>query len=87
MAPIQINTVCAEGGDVKIGIALAHHDHPKVCTDGYRAAEEGLHLFRSRVGGDIVIVRLSASEHVADAATCVKRSEAGSLQALDNGAR
>src|SRR5678815_1480874 len=84
MSPIDVEAVGAKRSDMKFAVAMSDNDYTEMRTDGDGSWKKRFHLFGSRVGGDIIIVRLFTADHVTDASTRVERGEAGVLQTLNH---
>src|SRR5688572_23426882 len=59
-----------------------HHHHPEMRSDGEGMIEELLHLLRTSVSCDVIVVRLQPEEHIPDAASRVERLESSVAQTL-----
>ena len=74
----------AKGGDLELMFAFDDNHHAEFAADGDGALEKFLDLFRSRVRGDVVILRFASEQKIAHAAADPERGEARRLQAADN---
>ena len=74
----------AKGGDLELLLVLDDDHHPEFFPDWNGFLEKFFNLLRSRVGGNVVILRLASEQKIAHAAADPERGEAGRLQAADN---
>src|SRR5262245_61365273 len=70
---IDVSVIGAKGGHFKLKAVLQHNDYTEMRTDRIRAREERLHIFRTRVSSDVVILRCQTAHHVAHATACEVR--------------
>ena len=68
MPPIYIATVRAECRDLELKPMVEDDDDAKMGTHRICAWKNGLHLFRSGVGGNIVVLWSLATDEIADTA-------------------
>src|SRR5207247_4271286 len=67
---VDISVIGAKAGYLKLKAIFQHDNNAEMRTDRVRAREKGLHSFRARVGGDVVILRCQTAHHVAHATAC-----------------
>jgi hypothetical protein len=84
MAAIEVRAVTPECRNLKVVSLLMHHDDPKVRSDVVRSSKECLHLLRSCIRRDVVVVRFAAEQHVPHATTSIERHVSSVAEALDN---
>ena len=82
-ASVDVFRVGAKGRDFE-SVAVDHHDdHAELRADGDRVVEQFLHDLGTRVGGDIVILRLDAEHAVAHTSAGEVGDEAVLAQVID----
>ena len=81
---IPVIRLGAKGGDLELLFVFDNNHHAEFASDGDGFREQFLDLFRSRVRGDVVILRLASEQKIAHAAADPERREARRLQAADN---
>ena len=80
---IHVCAVASKSGDLKVVSVFVDDDDAEMRADGVGAREERLHLLGACIGGDVVVMRFEAEEHVAHASTGIERAVAGLAEAAD----
>ena len=83
-AAIPVIRLGAKRGDLELLSAFDDNHHAEFSPDGDGAFEKFFDLFRPRVRGDVVILRLASEQKIAHAAADPERGEARRLQAADD---
>ena len=68
VAAVQIRAVMTKTRDFERRAVDEHKNHAKLRADGERIWKNALNVFRSRGGGDVVVLRLFFEQHIAHAA-------------------
>lgn len=67
MSTVEIKSIIAEGGDLKLSGSDEDHDDTEVGADGHGSGKEFLDVLWACAGGDIEVVRGDVHELVANA--------------------
>src|SRR6266540_4933554 len=87
MPSIDVSLIGTKCGHLELEIAFQHNDHAKMRADRIGPWKNSLHNFRSRVGGDVVILWSQAANHVAHTTTSEVRDVTIFAQARSDFAR
>src|SRR5262249_46269527 len=66
---VDVSLIGTKCGHFELEIVLEYDDHAKMRTDCVRSGKKGLHIFRTRVGRNVVILWCQTAHHVAHAPT------------------
>ena len=69
VSAIFVGAVMPKGSNLKGEAVFVHQDDPKVSTDGIGVGEKLLNLVGGGRGGDIIVLRLCAEQHISHAST------------------
>src|SRR6186997_2409624 len=69
VSSVNVSLVGPKCCHLELEIIIEYDDHAKMRADGIGSWKKSLHHFRSRVGGDVVILRRQIANHVAHATT------------------
>src|SRR6266545_711968 len=81
---VDVSLIGPKRRHLKLEIIFQYDDHAKVCTDRISPWKKSLHHLRSRIGGDVVILRSQAANHVAHTTTSEVRDVPIFAQARSN---
>ena len=69
VSAIFVGAIMPKGSNLKREAAFVNQDDPEVSTDGIGVGEKRLNLVRGGRGGDIIVLRLCAEQHISHAST------------------
>src|SRR5215471_13428183 len=84
---IDVGLIGTKCGHFELETLLEYNNHTEVRADRVRSREKRLHIFRTRVGGDVVILWCQTAHHVTHATTCEVRNVSTVTQPLRDLAR
>src|SRR5207244_884917 len=84
---IDVSLIGTKRGHLELETVLEYNDHTEMRTDRVRSREKRLHIFRTRVGRDVVILWCQTAHHVTHATTCEVRNVPTVTQPLRDLAR
>src|SRR2546430_14942083 len=84
---IDVSLIGTKRGHFKLETVLEYNDHTEMRADRVRSEKKGLHIFRTRVGRDVVILWCQTAHHVTHATTCEVRNVSTVTQNLRDLAR
>src|SRR5206468_12754967 len=84
---VDVRLVGTKSCHLELEIIVEYDDHAKMRPDRIGSWEKPLHYFRSRVGGDVVVLWRQTADHVAHTTTSEVRYVAMLAQACSDLAR
>src|SRR4030095_9184334 len=69
MPSVDVSLIGPKRRHLKLEIVFQYDDDAKMRTDRIGSRKKSLHHFRSRVGGDVVVLRRQTADHVAHTTT------------------
>src|SRR6266702_6562497 len=84
---IDVSLIGPKGGNFELETVLKYNDHTEMRADRVRSGKKGPHVFRTRVGRDVVILWCQTAHHVTHATTCEVRNVSTVTQNLRDLAR
>src|SRR5215831_8137986 len=84
---IDVSLIGTKRGHFELEIVVEYNDHSEMRTDRVRSGEKRLHIFRTRVGRNVVIFWCQTAHHVTHATTREVRNVSTVTQTLRDFAR
>src|SRR5439155_24484719 len=77
---IDVSLVGTKCGHLELEVVFQHDDHAKMRADRIGPGKNSLHNYRSRIGGDVVVLWRQTADHVAHITTGEVRDVANVAQ-------